>query len=138
MSTSVFQDEYRSFRGIFAAKTDVFLVCFSLSDPVTLDNVKREWLTEIQLLTPKAPFVLVGTKSDLRTDEETLQKLKARDLKPISTQEGFKVAKANGARAYVECSALKGDGLQKVFETVVDVATGNIDEKLKQEKCKVS
>ena len=46
---------------------DVFLVCFSLVDKDSLDNVKSIWIPEIRHHNPKTPIILVGTKKDLRT-----------------------------------------------------------------------
>lgn len=116
-------DEYRQLRGIFTAGTDVFVVCFSVTEPETLENVKQSWVTEIKLLSPKASFVLVGTKTDLREDSDTISKLKEKNTKPVSIQDGIKTAKSLGAKTYVECSALNMVGLKEVFETVVLVAT---------------
>lgn len=116
-------DEYRQFRGIFAAGTDVFVVCFSVTEPETLENVKQSWLSEMKLLSPKASFVLVGTKTDLREDCGTTSRLKEKNSKPVSIQDGIKSAKSLGAKTYVECSALNMIGLKEVFETVVLVAT---------------
>ncbi len=52
------------------------------------------------------PFLLVGTQIDLREDQATLQKLSNNGLKPISKEEGERVAKELKLHQYVECSAL--------------------------------
>lgn len=104
---------------MFAAKTDIFLVCFSVTDPDTLENVKNNWLSEIHELTPDAPFILVGTKTDLRDDDEIKGALKVRGTEPTTLLQGIKLAKRMGAKEYVECSALNMIGVKGVFQTVV-------------------
>lgn len=123
LTDTIGSDEYRRIRELFTAGTDIFLVCFSVTEPETLTNVKQNWLSEIKILAPKATFVLVGTKTDLREDETVKQKLKEKDQKVISIQEGIKFAKSFGAKTYVECSALNQIGLKEVFETVVMVTS---------------
>jgi Ras-related C3 botulinum toxin substrate 1 len=113
----------------------VFLVCFSVTDPETLENVKRNWLSEIRILSPKASYILVGTKTDMRENSDVINQLKEKNKRPVSSQEGVKFATANGAKTYVECSAMNKDGLQRVFEQCVMVATNRPTIKLK-EKCK--
>lgn len=129
LTDTVGLDEYRRMRELFTVGTDVFMVCFSVTNPGTLENVKKNWLTEIRILAPKASFILVGTKTDLREDQSKLDELQSRNEKVISIQDGIKVAKAVGAKTYVECSAVNSIGLKEVFETVVKVATNTLSQK---------
>ena len=126
------QDEYRKLRELFTGGTDIFLVCFSVVDPDTLENVKRNWLTEIRILSPKASFILVGTKTDMRESTEVINRLKEKNKRPVSSQEGFKFATTNGAKTYVECSAMTKDGLKDVFEQCVMAATNRQPTKVKE------
>jgi hypothetical protein len=48
--------------------SDIFLVCFALDNPKVFDNVEDKWLPEIRHHCPETPFILVGTKLDLRND----------------------------------------------------------------------
>lgn len=121
LTDTIGTDEYRRFRETFCVKTDIFLVCFSVAEPETLENVRQKWLTEIRILTPKTPFVLVGLKTDLRDDAEIVAKLKENDQKPISMLQGIKMAKSFGAKEYTECSSLNDVGVKRVFETAVIV-----------------
>ena len=54
----------------------------------------------------KTPFLLVGTQIDLRDDAATIEKLAKNRQKPISYEQGEKLAKELRAVKYVECSAL--------------------------------
>ena len=69
---------------------------------------------------PGVPFLLLGTKIDLRDDPATLQMIRDRDRSsPISAKQGMQKAKEIGAVKYVECSALTQKGLKEVFEEAV-------------------
>lgn len=60
------------------------------------------------------PLILVGTKTDLRRDEQTRRMLGAQGLTPVSPEQGGAVAKEIGAK-YIECSAKTGSGVHDVF-----------------------
>ena len=59
-------EEYDRLRPIQYLNTDIFVVCFSIVSPSSFDNVTTKWIPEIKHHVPDAPFLLVGTKSDLR------------------------------------------------------------------------
>lgn len=59
-------------------------------------------------------MILVGTKTDLRKDEQTKRMLGAQGLTPVSWEQGSSVAKEIGAK-YIECSAKTGTGVHDVF-----------------------
>jgi len=135
------QENYRSLREVFAAKTDVFLVCFSVTDPETLEHAQTSWLEEIRSLGPDTPFLLVGTKTDLRVKPEVIKRLKDADSEPVSTLSGIKIAKRLGALEYVECSARELVGVREIFSTVALVTSPNFNKKggkRKAEHCLVS
>lgn len=54
----------------------------------------------------KTPFLLVGTQVDLRDDPSVVEKLAKNKQKPISLEQGDKLARELKAVKYVECSAL--------------------------------
>ena len=43
-----------------------------------------QWYPEVIDYCPNTPVILVGTKLDLRDDEETIEKLKEKGLAPIT------------------------------------------------------
>uniref|UniRef100_A0A915DKY9 Uncharacterized protein n=1 Tax=Ditylenchus dipsaci TaxID=166011 RepID=A0A915DKY9_9BILA len=53
-------------------------------------------------------FFLVGTQVDLRDDEEVLQKLAKNGKKPISQEEGMRLAAQLKSVKYIECSPRHG------------------------------
>merc|ERR1712096_109142 len=68
------QDDYDRQRPVSYHKTDMFLVCYSLVDENSLVRVSEKWLPEIEKHCPGVPAILVGTKSDLRDNQEWLDK----------------------------------------------------------------
>ena len=72
------QEDYDRLRPLSYPQTDVFLVCFSLISPSSFENIKTKWIPEISHHCPNVPFLLVGTKLDLRDDPETIAKLRVR------------------------------------------------------------
>jgi GTPase SAR1 family protein len=61
---------------------------------------------------PNTPIVLVGTKSDLREDKDTIAKLKEKNLNPITYPQGLQLCKDLKLNIYLECSALNQKGLK--------------------------
>ena len=47
-------------------RSDVVLLCFSLSSRVSFRNCKAMWFPEIRQFCPQTPVLLVGCKNDLR------------------------------------------------------------------------
>ena len=70
--------DYDRLRPLSYPQTDVFLVCYSVVNPASFDNVRAKWSPEIKHNNPETPVVLVGTKLDLRDDKHTVDKLLVR------------------------------------------------------------
>jgi GTPase SAR1 family protein len=62
----MFQDEYQKLREKVCASADVYVVCFDVTSPASLERVKDQWVPEIRGYSTTAPFVLVATKCDER------------------------------------------------------------------------
>ncbi len=73
--------DYDRLRPLSYPQTDVFLVCYSVVNPASFDNVRAKWSPEIKHNNPDTPVVLVGTKLDLRDDKHTIEKLLVRERK---------------------------------------------------------
>jgi len=101
---------------------DVLLVCFSIANPNSLDNVVDKWLPEVSHFCPKVPVILVGTKKDLRTDPGVVEQLSLSKATPVTREQGQRVATVGHVDAYVECSARTREGVQQVFETAAHAA----------------
>ena len=101
--------------------TDVFLVCFSVMSPTSFNNSLKMWIDEIRQSTSSrtAPFVLVGTKIDLRSSTADVELLAKSKQKPITREQGQNAAKEYGAYAYIECSALTQENLKETFDQAI-------------------
>ncbi|KAK1905280.1 Rho-related GTP-binding protein RhoQ [Dissostichus eleginoides] len=113
------QEDYDRLRPLSYPMTDVFLICFSVVNPASFQNVREEWVPELQECAPSVPYLLIGTQIDLRDDPKTIAKLNDMKEKPIPTEQGQKLAKEIGACCYVECSALTQKGLKTVFDEAI-------------------
>lgn len=114
------QEDYKQLRTTTYNNTDIFLVCFSVVHPSSFDNVKW-WLQELQQYCPNTPYLLCGTKSDLREDETTVNNLKANGEVPITKKRGKEIAKKIKAKGYIECSARDVESVTQVFIEAVRI-----------------
>jgi cell division control protein 42 len=64
------------------------------------------------------PCLIVGTQVDLRDDSQVIEKLGRQKQRPVSSEQGDRLARELGAVKYVECSALTQKGLKNVFDEV--------------------
>ncbi|EFX69303.1 hypothetical protein DAPPUDRAFT_113753 [Daphnia pulex] len=60
------------FRTMTYIDVDVFLFCFSIACPLSLENIPTIWKLEVNRRCPNTPIVLVGNKKDLRNDAVTI------------------------------------------------------------------
>ncbi|PAA60364.1 hypothetical protein BOX15_Mlig011286g1 [Macrostomum lignano] len=116
------QEDYDRLRPLSYPATDVFLVCFSVVNPASYENVKEKWVPEIMHHCPKVPFILVGTQMDLRTDQTMVEKLAKNRQRAITVEQGEKLARELKAVKYVECSALTQKNLKSVFDEAIIAA----------------
>ena len=77
---------------------------------------------------------------DFRNDDETLAKLNAKGMKPITYTEGHKEAMENGAVGYFECSVssekMRQKGLKMIFEAAIRaVLEPSKEKKVKNKNC---
>ena len=112
------QEDYDRLRPLSYPQTDVFLVCFSVTSPASFENVKEKWFPEVHHHCPGVPCLIVGTQIDLRDDPQVLEKLQRQKQRPVTSEQGERLARELGAVKYVECSALTQKGLKNVFDEV--------------------
>ncbi|XP_014216042.1 rho-related BTB domain-containing protein 1 isoform X2 [Copidosoma floridanum] len=113
-------------------RSDVVLLCFSITNPVSLRNCKAMWYPEIRRFCPQTPVLLVGCKNDLRymyRDETYLSYF--RDRSPfvratrksdlVMPDEARAVARELGV-CYYETSVFTYYGVNEVFENSIRAA----------------
>ena len=103
-------------RSLSYAEADVFLVCYKISDPSTLYNVKNKWMPEIRKHRSNAPVILCGCQSDLRRDPEIIAGLSKRGRAPVTSEQALAICCDVGASNYVETSACINEEISEVFE----------------------
>jgi Ras-related C3 botulinum toxin substrate 1 len=114
------QENYKTLRPLFYPQTDVFLVCFSLVFPTSLENVQNMWLPELKKHCPTTPCIIVGLKSDLRDIVAANPGAwKAKGMEPIPESKGQDMMKAINARAYIECSAKRYLNLNELLAEAI-------------------
>ena len=106
------QEDYDRLRPLSYPQTDVFLICFSVVNPTSLENVVSKWHAELSHHCPNTPIVLVGTKSDLRSSPPPAGRTY------VTQEQAQAVADRIGAVDYVETSALLGR-MNGVFDTAI-------------------
>ncbi|CAI4913970.1 CGH_3_HP_G0020580.mRNA.1.CDS.1 [Saccharomyces cerevisiae] len=116
------QEDYDRLRPLSYPSTDVFLVCFSVISPPSFENVKEKWFPEVHHHCPGVPCLVVGTQIDLRDDKVIIEKLQKQRLRPITSEQGSRLARELKAVKYVECSALTQRGLKNVFDEAIVAA----------------
>ncbi|KAF9467375.1 ras family-domain-containing protein [Collybia nuda] len=108
------QEEYERLRPMSYSKSHVILIAFAIDTPDSLENVTTKWIEEVRSICgPTIPVILVGCKADLRPAVPP----PGTPNKWVTREQGERVAQIIGARAYKECSALKIEGVDDVFET---------------------
>ncbi|KAL8277496.1 hypothetical protein RQP46_010126 [Phenoliferia psychrophenolica] len=130
------QEDYDRLRPLSYPDTDVVVICFSLDSPDSLDNVLSKWEGEVHHHCRDVPILLVGCKKDLREDPKVVEELRAGGKRPISWKEGEEVRRQIGAKRYLECSALTGEGVHQVFDAATRLALAKRPEG-KKPRCRI-
>lgn len=68
------------------------------------------------------PIILVGLKKDLRHDPVAIEDMRKKSLRFVTESDGEAAAREIGARKYLECSSLSGEGVDDVFEAATRAA----------------
>ncbi|ELP85274.1 RAC GTPase, putative [Entamoeba invadens IP1] len=129
------QEDYEQLRPLSYPNTDLFLLCFSVISRTSFNNITAKWLPEIRHYEPKCRVMLVGTKTDCRNDEAVLRKLAEDNQKPLTTEDGERLAKEIKASCYMECSALTRSGLNQVFDEALHTVLNQTQQAKKTKFC---
>jgi Ras-related C3 botulinum toxin substrate 1 len=118
------QDDYDRLRPLSYPKTDIFIVAYDITSPISFENCRKKWISEKEKYMPGIPFVLTGNKLDLREDKAKLAALSEKGLAPVGKSDANKLVeetKRQGCVAHFECSALTQAGLKEVFDHAISV-----------------
>merc|ERR1712168_5941 len=99
--------------------TDVFLICFSMDRPDSYEDVYFKWYPEVQKYCPNTPIVVVGLSRDCCNDKSVISELRTDDpgdpCAPLTSADGWRLAKDIGAVKYVECTSFNQETVDNVF-----------------------
>ena len=70
---------------------------------------------------------MIGLKKDLREDPVAIEEMRMKSQQFIGTREATEIAHDIGARKYLECSSLTGEGVDDVFEAATRAALLTFD-----------
>ena len=108
--------EYDSLYGLDFFGKDVLMLCFDVSSRRSFVDAEEFFMPKIKQETPGVPILLVGTKSDLRRRIDLETEL-------VTKEEARALAERTGCVEYIECSALTGENVERVFESALWTAS---------------
>jgi Rho family protein len=123
------QEDYERLRPLAYSKAHVILIGFSVDSPDSLENVKHKWAEEARERCQGIPIILIGLKKDLRDDPLAQEEMRKKSLRFTTPKQGSDMKEMIGARKYLECSSLTGDGVDDVFEAATRAALLSVDKK---------
>ncbi|XP_075211070.1 rho-related GTP-binding protein RhoN-like [Lycorma delicatula] len=119
---------YDSVRPLAYQDVRVFLLCFRVSDPVSLDNAVSKWYPEIRQHCDNTPVILCGCQSDLRNNIDIISNLAKNQLIPVTSEQAVAVSRQIGATTYVETSAKTSiKAVRDAFEVAALASVGKLN-----------
>jgi len=112
------QEDLSRIRPLAYAQADTYILCFAIDNPASVENILSKWFPEVSHYCPQSPFVLVGTKMDMRLEKNG-------ECKLVSYEEGLSLYTELKTRSggkcirYMECSSVTGQGLKVIFEEAI-------------------
>ena len=145
-------DQIVRLRPLTYLQTDVFLICFSVSDHLSFEYITNKWIPEISHHCPNTPFFIIATKDDLRYEIDVIygysrkynnnipidvlciieQYVNGKDIL-INDQDAHQLCEKVGGYKYMGCSALKQRGLKQILYEVGQCAI--LHHKKKSKNC---
>ena len=110
--------DYDKIHPLVYPSADVIVIGFSVDSHDSFKNILTRWTPEVVHFCPNIPILLVATKTDLRKDLFTLQKV-------VTPEQGRNMAGMIGAWGYFESSSVLRKGVKEVFENAARAALGD-------------
>ncbi|XP_022254435.1 rho-related GTP-binding protein RhoN-like isoform X2 [Limulus polyphemus] len=132
---------YGTVRPLAYKDASVFLLCFSIVDPESLNNTAARWHPEIRQHCAEVPVILCGCQCDLRNDLDTVTSLAKDKLQPVTSEQALVVSRQIGATTYVETTSRQtGRSSCEAFEVAALAALGKLNKNhsnIPRQNCKV-
>uniref|UniRef100_A0A0B7A8L5 Uncharacterized protein n=1 Tax=Arion vulgaris TaxID=1028688 RepID=A0A0B7A8L5_9EUPU len=109
---------YDRVRPLSYSESDLVIICFAIDRPETMEEAVSKWYPEVKEQCPNLPVMLVGCKSDMRSE---IQAQPPDKPKPsyVTYDQGLKTAKLINALVYSETSSKSS---QRSVNDVMEVA----------------
>lgn len=122
-------ETYKKLRPLSYPQTDIFVIAFSLVNLITLQNILNIWLPEIKEHCPGTPYILVGTKKEIRDNfDQHKKEYLSKGYEPIQTSVGISMKERIQADGYIECSTDDVDSVRPVFDLAIKCAFEHTNE----------
>jgi len=102
------QEKYDLSRQMFFQGCVGGLFVYDITRPSTLHDIEKKWLPDLRKHgNEKAPYLLIGNKSDLE------------EMRAISTKEGEEFSNRLNSIEFMETSAKSGENVEKAFKNLL-------------------
>ncbi|GAB6026802.1 hypothetical protein CHUAL_013295 [Chamberlinius hualienensis] len=116
---------YDNIRHLAYQDTRVFLLCFNIGQPESLENIIKKWHPEVRKHCPDVPVILCGCQNDSRTDSEIISVLAKQRKLPVTCEQANSAGKSLGVTYYMETSSkISPKSVKDAFEVAVLMAAG--------------
>ncbi|KAI9220163.1 P-loop containing nucleoside triphosphate hydrolase protein [Blastocladiella britannica] len=117
------QEEYDRLRPLAYPNTNAAVICFSMCDVATLDDVPK-WKSELEHFLPRTPIVLIACKRDVNDSKDDLNDLESRSSGRVSDEDIKRMRKDLKIDHYFTTSSYMDsqDQLRNVFAQVAEIA----------------
>lgn len=113
---------YDTVRPLAYQDAQVFMLCFNVGDPESLDMSIRKWLPEVKSHSPSTPIILCGCKADTRMN---VQESLYMNQSTITREQASITCHHIGAVGYVEtCSRYDNLAVNDAFQVAAESALG--------------
>eukprot|EP01121_Diplochlamys_sp_Union-15-3_P010600 TRINITY_DN2990_c0_g1_i1.p1 TRINITY_DN2990_c0_g1~~TRINITY_DN2990_c0_g1_i1.p1 ORF type:complete len:290 (-),score=82.54 TRINITY_DN2990_c0_g1_i1:23-865(-) len=112
------QEDYDRLRPLSYPGADIVLLCFSTVTKSSFASIKEKWYPEVNHYVPDVPYFLIGTKVDLRDEEQPDPA--TGEYEPVKQADGEEMRKQIKAVKYLEVSSKTKQNLDKVFTLAVE------------------
>mmetsp|Transcript_19844 Transcript_19844/g.22083 ORF Transcript_19844/g.22083 Transcript_19844/m.22083 type:complete len:184 (+) Transcript_19844:91-642(+) len=121
------QKSYDQLRPLVYPQTDIFLLCYDISDRSRFNELEKRWKPELSRHCPGIPIIVLGLKSDLRKS----------DLNGncISVDEGIDMSVKLEAYSHVDCSSLLGLGVDEAVHEAMVVHLAHTGKLKHKQRC---
>lgn len=113
------QEDYDRLRPLSYPGSDVVLLIFATTSKLSFDAITDKWHPEITHYLPRVPYILVGSKIDIR--DQQLQDPNAETTVYVTKEQGKQLAQEINAECYMELSSKTRQGLEEVFKYAIRI-----------------